>query len=76
VFAGEWIGRLEPPLIGRGPKKPGRVWQEPARAVLIDGPLAGTETGADLAVLGRVICREQVMPVEDLYALFTDTGSA
>jgi hypothetical protein len=71
VFAGEWIGRLEPALIGRGRKKPGKVWQALARRVLVAGPLAGTEVGGQLAVLGRVICREETLAVEDLYGLFT-----
>jgi hypothetical protein len=70
VFHGEWIGRLEPPLIGRGPKKPGRVWRELAGRVLVDGPVTGTAVGGQLALLGRVIRREQVLPVEDLYAVF------
>jgi hypothetical protein len=39
--------------------------------VLVDGPLAGTGVGGRLAVLGRVICREQVLPVEDLYEVFS-----
>lgn len=71
VFDGEWIGRQEPPLIGRRPKKPAKVWRELAARVLVDGPLAGTGVGGRLAVLGRVICREQVLPVEDLYELFS-----
>jgi hypothetical protein len=71
VVRGGWTGRLEPPLIGYGPRKPRRVWQEPARAVLIDGPLAGTEVGARLAVLGQVICRERMLAAADLCALFT-----
>lgn len=70
VFAGEWLGRQEPALIGRGPKKTPKVWQAVARRVLIDGPLAAAPVGGQLSVLGRVICRQQVMPVEDLYGVF------
>lgn len=70
VFDGEWIGRLEPPLIGRGPKKPGRAWRDLAGRVLVDGPLGDTEIDGRLAILGGVIRRDRVLPVEDLYALF------
>jgi hypothetical protein len=70
VYEGEWIGRAEPPLIGRGPRKPGRAWRDLAARVLVDGPLAGTAVGERLAVLGRTVTRERALPVEDLYGVF------